>query len=309
MPIPLSRPIQFSHYLYLLSLFCLFGLILFLMFGQIKHIPQWNWVDILGEGGSTLFIGFWIALLLKSRPQGCVTNYIFFGLSFIFFHLWMDTLDEFIHLPKTIHWNAWLESVPFPIGIALLTMGFMYWKQEQLAIAKQLLKTERVFRDHRLFDALTPLADAHYFKAQLNSLIKNQQEHSTHQIILIDMQQFDAINKQHGFHEGSLILKYLSQILILNLRTQDLVCRFAGDRFVILLPETTQVEARKISQQLKNVIAHSQYYAEHSTQTIPLVIYSVFTQLNHPNAASVLHDLNQKLQHEKQSYAIRQVIL
>ncbi|WP_171258504.1 GGDEF domain-containing protein [Acinetobacter boissieri] len=281
---------------------------MFLVFGQIKHIPQWNWVDILGEGGSTLFIGFWIALLLKGRPQGYVTNYIFFGLSFIFFHLWMDTLDEFIHLPKNIHWNAWLESVPFPIGIALLTIGLMYWKQEQLAISKQLLKTERVFRDHRLFDALTPLADANYFKVQLNTLIQNLEEHAQHSVILIDMQQFDAINKQHGFDEGSLILQYISQILILNLRADDLVCRLAGDRFVVLLPHTSCQQAEKIMQQLKKVISSCQYYPQHSAQTIPLSIYAVYTPIKHTNAHSVLQDLNQQLQHTKQHYATHQMV-
>ncbi|MBF7688923.1 GGDEF domain-containing protein [Acinetobacter rathckeae] len=305
----LSRPLKFTYYVYLLSLLCLLGLVLFLTFGQIKHLAQWNWVDILGEGGSTIFIGLWIALLLKGRPQGRVTNYIFFGLSFIFFHLWIDTLDEFIRLPKTIHWNAWLESVPFPIGIGLLTIGLMYWKQEQLAISKQLLKTERIFRDHRLFDALTPLADANYFKAQLNTLIDNSKDNAPHCVILIDMQQFDAINKKYGFDEGSLILQYISQTLILNLRSDDLVCRLAGDRFVILLPQTRLKQAEKMTLQLKKLVATCQYYPQHSAQAIELAVHAICSEIDQANAHLVLKHLNQKLQHTKQNDPIHQVVL
>lgn len=292
--------VKFTPYICALTILCLLGCAVLSHFGQLKNINHWNWVDIFGEGGSTLFVGFWIALILKGRPYGRVTNYIFFGLSFIFFHLWMDTLDEFIQLPKSIHWHAWLESIPFPIGIALLSLGFFYWQQEQLAISKQMLKRERIFRDHRLFDALTPLADATYFKTQISQLI-HQGNAEQHHVILIDMANFSHINQCYGFEEGSLILQYISQILVLNLREDDLVCRFAGDRFVVLLPNTPAPSAQKIEQQLKHVIHCCRYYPQTSKQHIALSAHSVCTAVTESTTQAVLKQLNMQLhQHKKQ---------
>ena len=160
--------------------------------------------------------------------------------------MWMDSLDEFIRLPKEIMWDAWLESIPFPIGLCLFTIGIYFWHQEELAISKHMQKRERIYRDHRLFDALTPLADAHYFKTQLKAAIEqNLHEPSDMSVILLDMHNFNQINQTYGFDEGTSILQHVSQLISLNLRPQDLLCRFAGDRFIMLLPETKLQQAEK----------------------------------------------------------------
>lgn len=56
------------------------GLLAHLIAGHIKPTSEWNWTDILGEGGSALLVLLWIGLLLKSRPAGRVTNLLFCGL-------------------------------------------------------------------------------------------------------------------------------------------------------------------------------------------------------------------------------------
>ncbi|MBJ7436951.1 MAG: GGDEF domain-containing protein, partial [Acinetobacter sp.] len=89
-------PKYFAYYrwpLLCVATACSLSLWLFILLGQSKSFAEWNWVDILGEGGATVFIGIWIFFIIKSRPLGRVTNYIFYGLCFIFFHMWMDSLD------------------------------------------------------------------------------------------------------------------------------------------------------------------------------------------------------------------------
>lgn len=149
-----------THHRWKLALLVLganIGLLLNLAFGSVKPVSEWQWLDILGEGGTALFMLFWLGLVLKSRPAGRVTNYLASGLCFMFFSWWIDVLDEFIRLPKHIGWDHWLESAPMPVGMILLTIGLFHWHREQLAISQQMEKRERVFREHRLFDKLTPL--------------------------------------------------------------------------------------------------------------------------------------------------------
>ena len=125
------------------------GLLLHLAVGDLKAASEWVWLDILGEGGSALLALVWIGLVLAARragdqPAGAGAGGVF--------SWWIDSLDEFIRMPDTVHWDHWLESVPMPIGLVLLTLGIYHWHREQLAISAQMEKRERLFREHRQFD-------------------------------------------------------------------------------------------------------------------------------------------------------------
>ncbi|WOE42590.1 diguanylate cyclase domain-containing protein [Acinetobacter chinensis] len=307
-------PKYFAYYrwpLCCIAIACSVSLWLFILLGQVKSFAEWNWVDILGEGGATVFIGIWIFFIIKSRPLGRVTNYIFYGLCFIFFHMWMDSLDEFIRMPKEIMWDAWLESIPFPIGLCLFTLGIYFWHQEELAISRHMQKRERIYRDHRLFDALTPLADAHYFKTQLKVAIEqNLHEPGSMSVVLLDMHNFNQINQIHGFEEGTSILQHVSQLISLNLRPHDLLCRFAGDRFIMLLPETSLQQAEKIAAQLERMLMVSAYYQRDLSVQIPLkAITTCCSVEQYQSVQQLLSTLNQQLIQKKQYYSPKRAMV
>ena len=231
------------------------GLLLNLAFGTPKAVSAWQWLDIAGEGGTALFLLFWLGLVLKSRPAGRVTDYLAIGLSCMFFSWWIDVLDEFIRLPKHIGWDHWLESGPMPVGMILLTIGLYHWHREQQAINQQMEKRERVFREHRLFDKLTPLGGADYLKRQISDcLSQSLEQQQPLSLLALDIDDFTSINQQYGHPEGDAVLQALSQLLLLNLRRHDLLCRLAGDRFVVLLPNTGQSQASLLALELQQAV-------------------------------------------------------
>ena len=241
--------------LLLLVLAANIGVLLNLAFGTPKAFSEWQWLDIVGEGGTALFMLFWLGLVLKSRPTGRVTNYLASGLCFMFFSWWMDALDELIRLPKHLYWNHWLESGPMPIGMILLTIGLFHWHREQQAINQQMEKRERVFREHRLFDKLTPLGGAEYLKRQVSDcLAQSLEQQQPLSLLALDIDDFASINQHYGQAEGDAVLQALSQLLLLNLRRHDLLCRLAGDRFVVLLPNTGESQARLLALELQQAV-------------------------------------------------------
>ena len=241
--------------LLLLVLAANIGVLLNLAFGTPKAFSEWQWLDIVGEGGTALFMLFWLGLVLKSRPTGRVTNYLASGLCFMFFSWWMDALDELIRLPKHLHWNHWLESGPMPIGMILLTIGLFHWHREQQAINQQMEKRERIFREHRLFDKLTPLGGAEYLKRQVSDcLAQSVEQQQPLSLLALDIDDFASINQHYGHAEGDAVLQALSQLLLLNLRRHDLLCRLAGDRFVVLLPNTGESQARLLALELQQAV-------------------------------------------------------
>ena len=247
-----------KHHRYKLGLLLLAAkaaVLLNLAFGTPKAFSEWNWLDILGEGGTALFMLFWLGLVLKSRPTGRVTNYLAYGLCFMFFSWWVDVLDEFIRLPKHIGWDHWMESAPMPIGMILLTIGLFHWHREQQAINQQMEKRERIFREHRLFDKLTPLGGAEYLKRQVSDcLAQSVEQQQPLSLLALDIDDFASINQHYGHAEGDAVLQALSQLLLLNLRRHDLLCRLAGDRFVVLLPNTGESQARLLALELQQAV-------------------------------------------------------
>lgn len=277
------------------------GLLLFLAFGTIKAVNEWQWLDILGEGGSAFLALTWLLLVFKSRPAGRVTNYLAIGLSCVFFSWWVDALDEFIRLPDTISWDHWLESGPMPVGLILLTIGIYHWHREQLAISAQMEKRERWFREHRLFDKLTPLGSADYLKRQLQqSLEHSQQQQQPLSLVALDLNDFAGINQRFGHAEGDEVLSAISHLLVLSLRRHDLLCRLAGDRFVALLPNTGEQQARQLAQELEGSVAALAYKTRQQGERIRLTASTAAVMAVDETAEQLLKRLNLDLARTRQ---------
>ena len=277
------------------------ALLLHLGAGDLKPMSDWVWLDILGEGGSALLCLVWLGLVLKSRPAGRVTNFLALGLGLVFLSWWVDALDEFILLPDSISWDHWLESAPMPLGLLLLTLGIYHWHREQLAISAQMEKRERLFREHLLFDKLTPLNTADYLRRQLQqSLVEARTEQQPLSLVILDLDDFSQINRLHGHAEGDRVLQALTQLLLLNLRHRDLLCRLAGDRFVVLLPDTGAREAQLLAEELRLAVAHLAYKARAHGERLQLQASTAAVMALQDDTDGLLKRLNLALAKAKQ---------
>lgn len=238
--------------------------------GNPKPWQELVWLDIAGEGGAALLSLLWIALILRSRPGGRVTRMLVAGLSGIFLAYWQDVLDEFIQLPATVMWDHWIESGAMPAGMIMLTLGIYHWHREQQAISSQLEKRERIFREHRSFDGLTPLAGAPYLREQLAMELQRHDQPLT--LVMLDVHCFDHTRRLLGHNDSDRLLRELSELILLNLRQQDLLCRYAGDRFAVVLPGTARPEAATLVQELKGAASHFAFKTRRGATHYPTLL-------------------------------------
>lgn len=282
------------------------ALILYLWAGQPKPAAAIAWTDVIGEGGTAVLALAWIFLVLKSRPAGRVTTLLVSGLGCLFFSWWVDTLDEFIALSDAVNWDHWLESMPLPVGMLLLTLGIYHWHHEQLAISEQMAKREKLFREHRLFDKVTPLGGADYLRQQLLLALQlARKEQQPLSLVMLDLNHFARINDQYGFAEGDRVLQALTQLLLLNLRRHDLLFRLAGDRFVALLPNTGEAQARGLAQALAEAVNHFAYHSQQHGERIPLQAVAAVVMATGDSPESLLQRLHLALAHAKQPPHVR----
>lgn len=258
-----------GHLLPLLVLALALLLLLYARTGQVVPMRDWQIVDILGEGGVALMAGAWAALIGRSRPGGRVTLLLTGGLALMMCGSWVDCLDEFFKLPSGTWWDNALESSLSPVGMLVLTMGLFGWREEQFSISEHFERRERLFRDHRLLDRLTQLADADYLKRQLSLELRRFPDQPC-ALIMLDIDRFHLINREHGAKEGDRVLQALSQIILLNLRKDDLICRYAGDRFAILMPRTDEGAANQMAHHLASVVSMTRLHSRKTNQRMPL---------------------------------------
>lgn len=227
---------------------------------DIKLWGEINWLDVFSEGGAAVLALVWLLLILHSRPAGRVTQFLSMGLSCVFIAGFQDCLDEFLQFPEAIHWDHWIESGLMPIGLVLLTLGIYHWHKEQLSINEQLRKREQLFREHRGLDFTTDLNGADYLRKQLTQALATQGNGDTALALLfIDVDNFSEINRRYGHQQGDHLLRALSELILLSIRRHDLLCRYAGDRFALVLPNTGRLMAETIAQEIATMVKHFAY--------------------------------------------------
>ncbi len=76
-------------------------------------------------------------------------------------------------------------------------------------------------------------------------------------LILLDIDNFKYINDSLGHKRGDKVLKYLASLLQKNIRNMDLIARWGGDEFILVLPNTEKKQAKVKADKLKNLIQNT----------------------------------------------------
>ncbi|WNO09121.1 GGDEF domain-containing protein [Teredinibacter sp. KSP-S5-2] len=243
--------------------------------GDSKQLHLIDWLDVISEGGASLMVLAWILIIFSSRPAGRVTNFLIGGLLALFIALFQDAMDEGFHPREGSFWHIYLEF-GLSIGMALITIALYLWRKEQLVINQQLKNRERLFREHTLVDHLTQISDINYLKSQLQrEHEKALQSNQPFSLILLDINDFYLINREYGDEEGDNLLHSLCELLILNLGPDDLICRYAGDRFAVLLPNRDEQASRQIAGELDQAVTSFAYKTKRGDRLFLQACFSV----------------------------------
>ncbi|GGO75231.1 GGDEF domain-containing protein [Bowmanella pacifica] len=273
------------------------AILLSLTQGQLKTWPEISWLDITGEGGVAVLTLVWLFFLFVSRPPGRVTDMLVVGLSCFMFSALLDLLDEFIR-QENGHWLSVVESIPAPFGMIMMTWALYQWHQEQLTLNAQLRRREAQSRQHHQVDWVTRLYDADYLRAHLAKQL--QVSHSL-SVLMLDIDNFDQFNRRYGGQEGDRLLREMSELILMNIRQSDLACRYAGDRFIVLLPDTPRPAAITLAAQIKESIRHFAFKTRENGETVFHTLSSALVSaVNTDQVEPLLQRLNRQLELSRQ---------
>lgn len=128
------------------------------------------------------------------------------------------------------------------------------------------------FENARLYslaitDSITKLYVHRYFQLRLEEEVsRSMRYNSTLSLLMCDIDNFKAVNDHYGHQQGDTMLREISQILRRNIRSTDIAARYGGEEFVIILPETTQSDARIVAERIRRDTSRHEFPAVASGQ-------------------------------------------
>ncbi|HEY0854480.1 MAG TPA: PleD family two-component system response regulator [Devosia sp.] len=128
-------------------------------------------------------------------------------------------------------------------------------------------------------DELTGLYNRRYFDRHLTLMLdKAREQERDMAVMLIDMDFFKSVNDTHGHDIGDAVLKEFAVRLRRNIRGVDLACRFGGEEFVVLMPDTDYRQAQNVAERVRTAVAEREF--DMGTQQALAVTVSVGVALN-----------------------------
>jgi diguanylate cyclase (GGDEF)-like protein len=134
---------------------------------------------------------------------------------------------------------ALLSALALPLSAALAN-------SVRIAEAEKLSQT----------DDLTKLHNARFLRQFLIAEVKRARRYgSTVNVLFFDLDDFKEINDRYGHLVGSHVLMEMATVILTGVRDTDVVARYGGDEFVVILPETNLDMAARVAERMREKIA------------------------------------------------------
>ena len=252
------------------------------------------WLEVLGHAAiGTMLIGWdsgFHYYLLMFIPAIVVSAgsrlrpYTLLLLLFVFY-IGLHTVARWVGptapLDNTGLWVVHGFNVAVVFAMAAYTARFYY---------RTVRRAEKKLADLAATDPLTGLSNRRNLLSLAEQVLAHAERtgHST-ALVLADIDHFKAINDQHGHEAGDQVLVHIGTLLSETCRAQDIVARWGGEEFLLLLPATDAAAALALAERIRSVVT-AQPLSTHKQETpinATLSLGVTVVQTNEPLASAI----------------------
>ena len=131
----------------------------------------------------------------------------------------------------------------------------------ELELRKLIEDLERSREEMRLMaitDPMTKLYNRRYF-SEISEDIFSLAKRNGHNlgVIMLDIDKFKRVNDTYGHQVGDEVIISLANVIVTHIRQSDTACRYGGEEFVILLPETDINGVRNVAEKIRRAVEES----------------------------------------------------
>jgi diguanylate cyclase (GGDEF)-like protein len=148
----------------------------------------------------------------------------------------------------------------------------------QVASCLEVAQLHDTLKREASHDPLTRLNNRRHFLARIDQeIIRATATSDSFSIVFLDVDELKKINDTFGHLAGDALLREVSNALMDAVRGEDVVARYGGDEFVVLLPATAAAAAASVAQRISDGIARHRFMAGRQLLQIPGVSFGLAT--------------------------------
>jgi diguanylate cyclase (GGDEF)-like protein len=179
------------------------------------------------------------------------------------------------HWLRILHqWEELNRRVPEKVDLRVAVLQYFLRSQRKLrnpAIVE--IRILRRTQDSAIYDELTRLYNFRYFQDRLVSEVRRTMRYDAPlSLMMIDADDFKAFNDSRGHLAGNVALRRLASALRRTVREVDVVCRYGGEEFAVLLPSTPKLAALEVGEKLRRAVEKAGIGREGEPGSRPLTV-------------------------------------
>ncbi len=155
----------------------------------------------------------------------------------------------------------------------------------------QATKEKRFYENLALTDSLTGLYNRRVFmevaEKELNRAMRLGEPFS---ILMLDLDNFKKVNDTYGHDVGDIVLRHVANILKENLRKMDLIARWGGEEFIVMLPNTSLEGAYKVGEKLRKAVEQNPIELRNGEKLKITVSIGISSFRNHKSLEDIIRE-------------------
>jgi len=191
------------------------------------------WMNLVAAGGVSFFV------------RGLLVSLLGYALGLLMFDFQWHA-----HITDELIYSLIPMLILYPILIGSITYNISMQLHRQKELLKHLSRT----------DSLTDIFNRGYWELRAREeIVRVRRSHSPLSLLLIDIDHFKGVNDTYGHSMGDHVLQQVAQYLQWNLRESELLGRYGGEEFGIILPDEDINMAWQLGERLREFIAQAEF--------------------------------------------------
>lgn len=138
-------------------------------------------------------------------------------------------------------------------------------------------KTEEKFKNLAFYDSLTGLPNRNMLKHYYKKLLNNSKDNNLNLCVMfLDLDRFKIVNDTLGHDFGDKVLQQYSKRLAKSIPESNMICRYGGDEFIILLTDGDKIQAELVAQLIIQEFSYPLIINEHTVYLSPSIGISLY---------------------------------